>query len=86
LLSWSATDRRLIRFLLETADCVTAVSHSLIDEVRAALPNLHLKSFLWITNGAPLVTIANSPDHDESDLPPNYLLTAGHPSIARGST
>jgi glycosyltransferase involved in cell wall biosynthesis len=78
LMSWSRTDRQLIRFLLKTADCVTAVSHTLIDEVRAALPSLRMKSFQWLPNGAPLEMIAKSPDHDEGDLPPNYLLTAGH--------
>ena len=36
-----------------------------------------MKSFLWLPNGAPLEMIAESQHHDEGDLPPNYLLTAG---------
>jgi glycosyltransferase involved in cell wall biosynthesis len=77
LWSWRAIDRRLIRFLLETADCVTAVSQSLIDKVRASLPDLHMKAFRSIPNGAPLDVIAGSPNRDEVDLPSDYVLTAG---------
>jgi len=77
LSSWRAIDRRLIRFLLESADCITAVSQSLIDKVRASLPNLRMKAFRSIPNGAPLSGIAASPSRDEVDLPPDYVLTAG---------
>ena len=76
---WSSKDRRLVKFLLETADCVSAVSKTLHEKVSAAFPNLRLKGSCVVPNGAPLDLIAQAvPLRHEWNFPADYVFSAGH--------
>jgi glycosyltransferase involved in cell wall biosynthesis len=76
---WSPWEQRLIKFLLEKADAVLAVSRTLLLKVQRVLPDLHLKRSHVLHNGAPLdVIVAVEGTQDQVDLPPGYVLTAGH--------
>ena len=76
---WSAMDRRLVKGILRTADCVVAVSQTLHDKVAAVFPDLKLKKTCVVPNGAPLDKIAR---HEFSEpagtLPADYILSVGH--------
>lgn len=77
--SWSSKDRRLVKFLLETADCVVAVSKTLHEKVSTVFPGLKLKQSCVVSNGAPLDLIAQAdPYKHEGAFPPNYVFSAGH--------
>lgn len=76
---WSWPERRLIRFLLTTSDCVVAVSNSLLYELGVVFPDLQMKESCIIPNGAPLDLISETNTvKTERPLPQEYLFTAGH--------
>ncbi|MEP7152258.1 MAG: glycosyltransferase family 4 protein [Nitrospira sp.] len=76
---WTSMEQRLIRFLLEKADTVLAVSRTLLLKVHRTLPDLRLSRSQVLHNGAPLDIIAEVQEVQEpKDLPPDYVLTAGH--------
>lgn len=77
--NWSSMDRRLVKFLLKTADCVTAVSKTLHAKVATVFPDLELKKVCVVPNGAPLELIAQAiPLKHEESLPSDYVLSVGH--------
>jgi glycosyltransferase involved in cell wall biosynthesis len=76
---WKPIERRLVGRLLAAADCVIAVSRTLLEKVSQVFPGLRLNRSCLIPNGAPLdlldkLKTAAVP----STLPMNYVLTAGH--------
>lgn len=76
---WDRRERRLVKFLLEKADMVLAVSRTLLRKVQGVLPDLHLSRSGLLPNGAPLDGImAVEEIQDQAGLLPDYLLTAGH--------
>jgi glycosyltransferase involved in cell wall biosynthesis len=76
---WAPQEQRLVRFLLEKADLVLAVSRTLLAKVESVLPNLQLKRKSLLPNGAPLdVIVAVEPCQAIADFPSDYMLTAGH--------
>jgi len=76
---WDRREQRLVRFLVESADLVLGVSRTLLAKVESALQGVHLKRSRQLPNGAPLDLIGTvDAGEAASDLPPNYLLTAGH--------
>ncbi len=76
---WASWEQRLVKFLLEKADVVLAVSRTLLLKVQRVLPNLHLTRSRLLPNGAPLdVIISVEGSQVQADLPPGYVLTAGH--------
>ena len=76
---WDRREQRLVRFLLEKADLVLGVSRTLLAKVESVLQGVHLRRSQQLPNGAPLDVIqAVKAGEAGSDLPPNYLLTAGH--------
>ena len=76
---WSSKDRRLVKFLLETADCVIAVSKTLLNKVSTVFPELKLKKSCVVPNGAPLDLIAQAaPPKHEGSFPSDYVFSAGH--------
>lgn len=76
---WAPVDRRLVRFLLEKADLVLGVSRTLLAKVESVLPGVCLRRSGLLPNGAPLdVIVAAEGISFQADLPPDYLLTAGH--------
>jgi glycosyltransferase involved in cell wall biosynthesis len=75
---WDQREQRLVRFLLESADLVLGVSRTLLAKVESVLQGVHLKRSRQLPNGAPLDLIGTVKAGEAgSDLPPNYLLTAG---------
>lgn len=79
LASWSSRDRRLVRFILETADCVIAVSKTLHGKVSAVFPDIRLKQSCVVPNGAPLDLIAHTAAPQlEENFPSDYVFSAGH--------
>ena len=75
---WRPIERRLVVKLLAAADCVIAVSRTLLEKVSQVFPGLRLKRSCLIPNGAPLdlldrLQTAAAPDK----LPMPYVLTAG---------
>lgn len=76
---WEPREQRLVRFLLEQADCVFAVSRTLLSKVESVLKSVQLRRSQLLPNGAPLDVIESVEQAGvEHDLPPNFLLTAGH--------
>lgn len=76
---WEPREQRLVRFLLEQADCVFAVSRTLLSKVESVLKSVQLRRSQLLPNGAPLDVIESVEQAGvENDLPPNFLLTAGH--------
>jgi glycosyltransferase involved in cell wall biosynthesis len=68
-----------VRFLLEQADLVFAVSRTLLSKVESVLNHVHLRRRQLLPNGAPLDVIESVEQVEvESDLPPTFFLTAGH--------
>ena len=51
---WSRREQRLVKYLLEKADLVLAVSRTLLRKVQDALPDVHLSRSGLLPNGAPL--------------------------------
>ena len=75
---WRPIERRLVVKLLAAADCVIAVSRTLLEKVSQVFPGLRLKRSCLIPNGAPLdlldrLKTAAAP----GKLPMPYVLTAG---------
>ncbi len=70
--------RLLVKWLLKAADCVVAVSQSLLDKIRITFPGLVLNNYT-VPNGAPI----DSPSVDEQPVslsegwPSEYILTVG---------
>lgn len=76
---WDPREQRLVRFLLEQADLVSAVSRTLLSKVESVLKSVHLRRRQLLPNGAPLDVIESVEQVEvDGDLPPNFLLTAGH--------
>ena len=76
---WNRGEQRLVKFLLEKADMVLAVSRTLLRKVQDVLPDLHLSRSGLLPNGAPLDGIMEVEKIEEqAGLPPDYVLTAGH--------
>ncbi len=76
---WDPREQRLVRFLLEQADLVFAVSRTLLSKVESVLKSVRLPRRQLLPNGAPLDVIeAVEAAEMAGDLPPNFLLTAGH--------
>jgi glycosyltransferase involved in cell wall biosynthesis len=76
---WTSRDRQLVKFLLEKADIVLAVSRSLLEKVKKVLPDLRLLRSGLLPNGAPLdAIVAVEGIRPPASLPPDYILTAGH--------
>lgn len=76
---WDSREQRLVRFLLEQADLVFAVSRTLLSKVESVLNHVHLRRRQLLPNGAPLDVIESVEQVEvESDLPPTFFLTAGH--------
>lgn len=76
---WTPQEQRLVKFVLEKADIVLAVSRTLISKVKAVLPDLRLSRSGLLPNGAPLdAIVAVEGIQTHAGLPPNYVLTAGH--------
>lgn len=76
LAEWRSIEKRLIRFLLESADRVTGVSSSLLDKAELALPGLRIRKTI-LANGAPLESIKNNSIVPEDVVPAKYIVTAG---------
>jgi glycosyltransferase involved in cell wall biosynthesis len=82
---WDLREQRLVKFLLEKADVVLAVSRTLLVKVQRVLPDLHLACTHLMPNGAPLDVIVEAPSAQaERDLPMVYILTAGHLIYRKG--
>ena len=75
---WPAGDRRLVRTLLESADCVTGVSHTLLQKVAQVFTGLKLRNTTTIPNGAPVDRSTNAIPVGDLSLPPVYIVTVGH--------
>ena len=76
---WTPQERRLVKFLLRKADIVSAVSRTLLSKVRHVLSDLQLVHSEFLPNGAPLDAITAANDVPlSSDLPSEYVFTAGH--------
>ena len=75
---WPASDRFLVKRLLSSSDCITAVSKSLHAKVMDLFPSLQRKRCSILPNGAPLDLIDQDPPlHEIADLPANYIFSAG---------
>ncbi len=76
---WDLREQRLVRFLLEKADLVLGVSRTLLVKVESVLQGVHIRRSRLLPNGAPLDVIGTVETGEaDTDLPPDYLLTAGH--------
>ena len=76
---WDWREQRLVRFLVEQADMVVAVSRTLLRKVHDALPNVRLLRTAFVPNGAPLDSIVVAEgSREHQDLSSDYILTAGH--------
>ena len=76
---WDRREQRLVKFLLENADLVLAVSRTLLRKVQDALPDLHLSRSGLLPNGAPLDGIMTVDENQkQAGLPSDYVFTAGH--------
>jgi Glycosyltransferase len=76
---WTPREQRLVKFLLEKADVVLAVSRTLLAKVKRVLPDLQLTRSCLLPNGAPLdVIVALEDAQADTELPMVYVLTAGH--------
>ncbi len=76
---WDRREQRLVKFLLEKADMVLAVSRTLLRKVQDVLPNLHLVRSGLLPNGAPLDSILASEKYqNDAGLSPDFVLTVGH--------
>ena len=51
---WTPGEHRLVKFFLEKADIVLAVSRTLLRKVKCAIPDVHLSRSGLLPNGAPL--------------------------------
>ncbi|MBS0169865.1 MAG: glycosyltransferase family 4 protein [Nitrospira sp.] len=79
LAMWDSRERKLVRFLLEQADLVLAVSRTLLAKVDSVFPRLCLRRRQLLPNGAPLDMIdAVEPAEVAGHLPPQYFFAAGH--------
>jgi len=75
---WRPIERRLVVRLLAAADCVIAVSRTLLEKVSHVFPGLRLKRSCLIPNGAPLDLLDRLQTAPASGtLPVSYVLTAG---------
>lgn len=75
---WRPIERHLVVRLLAAADCVIAVSKTLLEKVTQVFPRLRLKRTCLIPNGAPLDLLDKLKTAPSSHvLPKDYVLTAG---------
>jgi glycosyltransferase involved in cell wall biosynthesis len=76
---WDRREQRLVRFLLEKADVVLAVSRTLLRKVQDVFPDLHLARTVLLPNGAPLDSILDNEQYQkDAGLSPDFVLTVGH--------
>jgi glycosyltransferase involved in cell wall biosynthesis len=72
------SDRFLVKRLLSSSDCITAVSKSLYAKVMELFPSLQRKRCSFLPNGAPLDLIdQDHPLGEIADLPASYVFSAG---------
>jgi len=76
-------ERYLVRVLLVAADCVVAVSRSLLDEVKRVFPGLSIESCI-VPNGTPPHLARVSAVDLGNKIPQEYILTVGQLVYRKG--
>jgi glycosyltransferase involved in cell wall biosynthesis len=75
---WKWAERQCVKVLLSKADCIVAVSRSLLSKLSKVAPGLRKKARVVIPNGAPFdVILQPYLPRPEVELPKEYIVTVG---------